>query len=308
MARNLTEDEVKWIEERRKQQEAQSKRDEFEGGMSGEELDALDKRRQEMAAAEQQAAAARQRERVNAMHDAARGWRRGQADREEAEREHWNEVHRQNHGGFSKAEMQAFGPDGSIAQRKNMMRAIELRAAREHEAGMQGKEMETRLKEAEQKRLGMKEQGSDAATIRANADKDMLGLTLGDKEKQRAHELAMLGQTQTFQGTQNDAERKNKLDIAGVQGKSAVEAAKAQAEARAADIAAKNEIEREKIRMKKDVEAMKVDGKLTEEGKKRLSKTYNGYVAIGYSPAVIRQKLLDDGWSAEDIAIAQGRQ
>ena len=38
MARNLTEDEVKFIEERRKQQQEQSRRDEFEGGMSGGRL------------------------------------------------------------------------------------------------------------------------------------------------------------------------------------------------------------------------------------------------------------------------------
>jgi hypothetical protein len=153
--------------------------------------------------------------------------------------------------------------------RHQVLRENELAAA--HQRGMEVHkgEWDTRIEEAEKKRLGMKEQGADAATIRATADKDMLGLTLGDKEKQRAHELSMLGQTQTFQGAQNDAERKNRLDIAGVQGKSAVDAARAQAEARAADIAAKNDIEREKIEARKQIAAMRENGRLSQAGAAR---------------------------------------
>ena len=194
------------------------------------------------------------------------------------------------------------------ALRHQVMRDAELRAAREHERGMQKDVLETREYEASQKKEGLIGQGSEAAKIRAKSDQDMLGLTLGDKEKQRAHELAMLGQQQTFQGTQNEADRKNKLDIAGVQGKSAVDAARAQAEARAADIAAKNDIEREKIAARKEIASMRENGKLTQAGTARLSKTYSGLVAAGYSPARIRALLLDEGWSAEDIAAAQGRQ
>ncbi len=302
MARNLTEDEVKWIEERRKQKEEQQARDFFEHKMSDEELGAIDQRRQEMAAAQQ-------RQRVNAMGDAARGWRRDQAGRDQAEREHWDAVYRQNHGGLSKAEVQSFGRDGSGSQAKGMARAMELQAAREHEAGMQGKELETRIKEAEQKRLGMKEQGSDAATVRANADKDMLDKNLTDKEKQRAHELAMLGQTQAFQGTQNEAERKNRLEIAGVQGRSAVDAAKAQAEARAADIAAKNDIEREKIAASKEVAAMRVNGKLTAEGRAQAAKTWRELIQV-YQGDVksVRAAMLELGYTEEDLAAAAGIQ
>ena len=299
--RKLTQDEIDFIEKRRKEEQAQFIRDQFEDKMTDAERGAIDQRRQELQAA-------RLRGRVDAMHAAAADWRKGQRDREEAERDHWDDVYRQNHGGFSKAEMQAFGPDGSIAQRKNMMRAMELRAARKHEAGMQSNEMETRVKEAEQKRLGMENQGVGAATIRANADKDMLDKNLTDKEKQRQHELAMLGQTQTFQGAQNEAERKNKLDIAGVQKDATVGAAKAQAEARAADIAAKNDIEREKIAARKEIASMRVNGQLSQAGAARLSKAYNGLVGAGYSPARIRQMLLEEGWSAEEIARAQGRQ
>lgn len=233
MARNLTEDEVKFIEERRKQQQEQSRRDEFEGGMSGEELEAIDKRRQEMAEGWRKA-------RVSAMGDAARGWRRGQAERDADERRHWDDLHRETHGGLSRSEVLALGPDGSGRQARGIARAAELQTAREHEAGMKGRELDTRLKEAEQKRLGMKEQGSDAAAIRAKADKDMLGLTLGDKEKQREHERTMLGQQQTFQGAQNTAERQNRLDIAKTQGSSAVDVATVQAQAQEARIYAEN--------------------------------------------------------------------
>ena len=295
--RKLTQDEVDFIMKRREGELEQGVRDQFEKDMNDDERAAIDQRRQELQAAGLQ-------RRVSAMHNAAADWRKGQRDREAAEREHWDDLYRQNHGGFSKAEMQAFGPDGSIAQRKNMMRAMELRAAREHEAGMQGKEMETRLKVAEQNRLGMENQGVGAATVRANADKDILG----DKEKQRQHELAMLGQTQTFQGAQNDAERQNKLAIAKTQGQSAVDAARAQAEARAADIAAKNDIEREKIAARKEIAAMRENGKLTQAGMARLSKTYGGLVAAGYSPARIRALLKEEGWTDEELNAAQGRQ
>ena len=131
--------------------------------------------------------------------------------------------------------------------RHQVLRDQELRAA--HERGMEVNQGEwnTRIQEAEKKRLGMKEQGSDAATIRANAEKDRLDWNLDDKELQRQHEKALLGKQQRFQGTQNDAERKNKLEIAQEQGKSAVGAAKAQAEARAADIASKERIAQGRI-------------------------------------------------------------
>lgn len=191
--------------------------------------------------------------------------------------------------------------------RHQVLREKELDAANRRQMAIMGTEDVTRIEEARQKRQGMAEQGMEAARIRAQADKDMLGLNLGDKKKQRQHELGLLGQTQTFQGAQNDAERRNRLDIAGVQGQSAVEAARAQAEARAADISAKNEIEREKIAARKEIAAMRENGKLTQAGTARLSKTYGGLVAAGYSPARIRALLLDEGWSAEDIAAAQGR-
>ena len=302
MARNLTEDEVKWIEERRRQQEQQRGRDYFESKMSDEERGAIDQRRQEMAEAAQ-------RQRVNAMHTAAADWRRnGQTQMNDR----FNDTVRSAQQDAMEQRRRRILANPSAETdtklRNFVLRQAELDAAHERGMDVHKGEWNTRIEEAEKKRLGMEEQGADAATIRANADKDMLGLTLGDKEKQRAHELSMLGQTQTFQGTQNDAERKNRLEVAGVQGKSAVDAARAQAEARAADIAAKNNIEREKIEARKQIAAMRENGRLSQAGAARLSKTYTALAGAGYSPARIRQLLLDEGWSAEEIASAQGRQ
>lgn len=127
--------------------------------------------------------------------------------------------------------------------RHQVMRENELRAAHERQKDIMGTEDVTRVEEARQKRLGMENQGVGAATVRANADKDMLG----DKEKQRQHELGLLKQNQEFMGAQNDAERQNKLAIAKTQGQSAVDAAREQAAARAAELAARNAVEQSKI-------------------------------------------------------------
>ena len=126
--------------------------------------------------------------------------------------------------------------------RHQVLREKDLDAANRRQMAIMGTEDVTRIEEARQKRLGMENQGLGAARVRAQADKDILGLNLGDKEKQRQHELAMLGQTQTFQGAQNTADRRNRLDIAKTQGSSAVDAARAQAEARAAELASKERI------------------------------------------------------------------
>ena len=53
--------------------------------------------------------------------------------------------------------------------RHQVLREQELRAAREHELGMQKNELETREKESYDKRMGMKEQGSDAAKSHSDA-------------------------------------------------------------------------------------------------------------------------------------------
>ena len=298
MARPITDEEMKWIEERRRQGEIQAQR---VAGTTDEERQALEQRRAELQAAGQQ-------KRVAAMHDVAADWRKN-ADRREIAR--FNEAAdeaRYRAWEEKKARIlknPSAEPDTKL--RNMVLRQAELDAANDRQRKILGTEDVTRIKEAQERRLGMENQGVGAATIRANAEKEMQGLSLADKEKQRQHELALLKQNQDFTGAQSTAERQNKLEIAKTQGQSAVDAARAQAEARAADISAKNDIEREKIAARKEIAAMRENGKLTQAGTARLSKIYNGLVAAGYGPARIRALLMDEGWSAEDIAAAQGR-
>ena len=182
MARNLTEDEVKWIEERRRQQEQQRGRDYFESKMSDEERGAIDQRRQEMAEAAQ-------RQRVNAMHNAAADWRR---NGQKQMNDRFNDTVRSAQQDAMEQRRRRILANPSAETdtrlRNSVLRQEELDAA--HERGMEVHkgEWNTRIEEAEKKRLGMKEQGADAATIRTNADKDMLGQNLADKEKQRQHD------------------------------------------------------------------------------------------------------------------------
>ena len=56
--------------------------------------------------------------------------------------------------------------EADTTYRHSVMRDAELRAARAHEAGMQGRELATREEEARQKRMGMAEQGMEAAKLR----------------------------------------------------------------------------------------------------------------------------------------------
>ena len=56
--------------------------------------------------------------------------------------------------------------EADTTYRHRVMRDAELRAARAHEAGMQGRELATREEEARQKRMGMAEQGMEAAKLR----------------------------------------------------------------------------------------------------------------------------------------------
>ena len=59
--------------------------------------------------------------------------------------------------------------EADTTYRHSVMRDAELRAARAHEAGMQGRELATREEEARQKRFGMSEQGMEAARLNKDA-------------------------------------------------------------------------------------------------------------------------------------------
>lgn len=193
----------------------------------------------------------------------------------EQERKLDDDRFRASHGGLSRAEVAAAGPNGSGRQYAAIKRGFELQAAREHEMKTRAAELATREEEARQKRFGMENQGLGAARVRAEADRDIAGRNLADKDLQRKHELEMLGQTQTFQGTQAEAERKNKLKIADVQGKSAVATAREQAAARAAELAGRNDVEREKIEARRRA----VDQRAQTEANKELGRSFRALLA-----------------------------
>ena len=159
--------------------------------------------------------------------------------------------------------------------RHQVLRDEESRLAREHEMKTQAAELATREEEARQKRLGMENQGASAAGRKADADTFVAQIQAGGADRQREHELAMLKQQQEFGGLQNDAERKNKLEIANLQGQSAVGAARAQAEARAADIAAKNALEQGKI----DARNHATDTRAATEADKELGKRLRAFLS-----------------------------
>jgi hypothetical protein len=231
MARNLTEDEVKFIEERRKQQQEQSRRDEFEGGMSGEELEAIDKRRQEMAEGWRKA-------RVSAMGDAARGWRRGQAERDADERRHWDDLHRETHGGLSRGEVVALGPDGSGRQAAGIRRAAELQAAHGRELEKMGTMDVTREREAELKMIGMRDQGMGAARLNAAAAKHdsdnrfrAAELEWGARERMGTADNATKLKLGEMEGKWRKDTNDANVEIAGVQADATVQAAREKATA-----------------------------------------------------------------------------
>lgn len=88
---------------------------------------------------------------------------------EAKEREMYDERYRASHGGLSRAEVAAAGPDGSGRQYAAIKRGFELQAQREFEQKKLGEELGTRRFEAEQKRFGMREQGRDAAEFNKEA-------------------------------------------------------------------------------------------------------------------------------------------
>lgn len=238
MARPITDEEMKWIEERRRQGEIQAQR---VAGTTEEERQALEQRRAELQAAGQQ-------KRMAAMHDVAADWRKN-ADRREIAR--FNEAADEaSYRAWEEKKARILKnpsaePDTKL--RNMVLRQAELDAANDRQRKILGTEDVTRIKEAQERRLGMENQGVGAATIRAKAEKEMQGLTLADKEKQRQHELEMLGRTQTFQGTQAEAERKNKFDIADVQAEAQENTARIQAQAQETRMYAENMMKQRQV-------------------------------------------------------------
>lgn len=135
-------------------------------------------------------------------------WDERQRFRDEQERKMWDQRYRETHGGLSKAEVQAAGPNGSGRQYAAIKRGFELQAARAHELKMQGEELATRRKEAEEKKLGMIGQGKDAAEANRDATIQTAKLQTASAEK--------------IAGINSQRDK----DVATIQGKNALEVEK----------------------------------------------------------------------------------
>ena len=156
--------------------------------------------------------------------------------REAQEREHWDQMHRQTHGGLSRGEVLALGPDGSGRQARGIARAAELQAAHGRELEKMGTMDVTREREAELKMIGMRDQGMGAAKLNAEAakyDSDnrfrAAELEWGARERMGTAENATklkLGETEgKWRKDANDAN----VEIAGLQAEATVQAAREQA-------------------------------------------------------------------------------
>ena len=116
---------------------------------------------------EQRALRDRAREAGNAT--AGMSWNERRRFEEAQERQMWDQRFRETHGGLSRAEVAAAGPNGSGRQYAAIKRGFELQAARQNEMEKLGKELATREQEAHEKRMGMREQGRDAAEFNKDA-------------------------------------------------------------------------------------------------------------------------------------------
>lgn len=204
MARMLTEDEVKRIEEQR---------------------------------------ALRDRARA-AGSTAGMDWNERKRFEEAQERQMWDKRFRETHGGLSRAEVAAAGPDGSGRQYAAIKRGFELQAQREFEQKRLGEELGTRRFEAKQKRLGMREQGRDAAEFNKEA-----AIRAAELQTAGAAQVASINRDRDMGVAKINAEsneRINKdkgdvaIDVARIGAEGATETAGVQARAQAAQQYAQN--------------------------------------------------------------------
>ena len=105
----------------------------------------------------------RDRARAAGNPTAGMDWNERRRFEEAQERQMWDQRFRETHGGLSRAEVAAGGPNGSGRQYAAIKRGFELQAARQNEMEKLGRELATREEEARQKRFGMAEQGMEAA-------------------------------------------------------------------------------------------------------------------------------------------------
>lgn len=158
--------------------------------------------------------------------------------REAQERKRQDALYRESHGGLSKAEVQAAGPDGSGRQYRAIARGAELQAARTHEMDRLGRELATREEEALQKRMGMAEQGMEAAKQNKEA-----AIRAAELQTASAKDIATINKDSAMGVAKINAESNEKInkdrnyasvDVANINKDATVEAATVNANAQAA--------------------------------------------------------------------------
>jgi len=189
----------------------------------------------------------REIEEQRALRDRARAagstagmdWNERRRFEEAQERQMWDQRFRETHGGLSRAEVAAAGPNGSGRQNAAIKRGFELQAQREFEQKKLGEELGTKRFEAEQKRLGMREQGMEAA--KANRD-----AAIRTAEVQAANAEKIAGINKEIEGIK----AKRDTDVETIRGKNNLEVAKEQGDTNVdvARIGKEGAVEAERVR------------------------------------------------------------
>ena len=175
---------------------------------------------------------------------AGMGWNERKRFAEAQERQMWDQRFRETHGGLSRAEVAAAGPNGSGRQYGAIKRGYELQAAQAHEMDRLGKELATRETEAHERRMGMAEQGMRAAEFNKEAAiraaelqtasaKEIAGINAASNEK-------IAGINATSQEKINKDKNDANVEVAGINKEGTVEATKIQAEAQEKRLMAEN--------------------------------------------------------------------
>lgn len=195
----------------------------------------------------------RRMEQQRALQDRARAagnptagmdWNERRRFEEEQERQMWDQRYRESHGGLSRAEVAAAGPNGSGRQYAAIKRGFELQAARQKEMEKLGKELATREQEAHEKRMGMREQGRDAAEFNKDA-----AIRTAELQTAGAAQVAGINRDRDlgvakFNAESNERINKDKgdvaIDVARIGAEGATETAVVQARAQEARTFAEN--------------------------------------------------------------------
>ncbi len=175
---------------------------------------------------------------------AGMGWNERKRFEEAQERQMWDQRFRETHGGLSRAEVAAAGPNGSGRQYGAIKRGFELQAAQAHEMDRLGRELATRETEAHERRMGMREQGRDAAEFNKDAAirtaelqtasaKEIAGINAQSNEKIAGINTASAEKI-------NEDRNKSAEEVATINKEGNVEAAAIQARAQAAQQYAQN--------------------------------------------------------------------